>query len=49
LLEILGSKRSLERIQQEIAALERHLGYLKSELSGHPDYRKATADREGEP
>jgi hypothetical protein len=38
----IGGKRSLERIQQEIAAVERYLGWLKSEMSGHPDYRSSS-------
>jgi hypothetical protein len=42
----IGGPRSMERIQEEIAALEKHLGYLKSELSGHPDYRRSPASGE---
>jgi hypothetical protein len=44
---ILGGPRSVERIKQEIATLEKHLGYLKSELSGHPDYARTSAGESG--
>jgi hypothetical protein len=40
-ISTIGGKRSMERIQQEIASVEKYLGYLKSELSGHPDYRRS--------
>jgi hypothetical protein len=43
-IHTIGGKRSLARIQEEIATLEKHLGYLKSEMSGHPDYRKSQAN-----
>lgn len=42
-MSTIGSKRSMARIQQEIAAVERYLGWLKSELSGHPDYARTSA------
>jgi hypothetical protein len=35
----IGGPRSLERIKAEIAACEQHLQWLKSEMSGHPDYK----------
>jgi hypothetical protein len=45
----IGGKRSMERIQQEIAAVEQYLGWLKSELSGHPDYRRSPPTSAAEP
>ncbi len=45
-IQTIGGPRSVERIQQEIARLEKHLGWLKSELSGHPDY---ASDRGSKP
>lgn len=40
-IQTIGGPRSVQRIKDEIAALEKHLGWLKSELSGHPDYARS--------
>ncbi len=36
----IGGPRTLLQIQAEIVALEKYLSLLKSEMSGHPDYRR---------
>lgn len=42
---VIGGPRTFARIQAEIAALERQLGYLKSEMSGHPEYRHSAGEK----
>lgn len=38
-LMTIGGPRTLKQIRDEIAACELKMGWLKSEMSGHPDYR----------